>query len=87
VIANVMFGVQSVQQTLIDSARVLGASEKDIFFKVLIPAAAPSIINGMRVGLAIGWSCLVGGGDASRQFGWRRLSYHPCRTSWPELIW
>ena len=60
VVANVMFGVQSVQQTLIDSARVLGASEKDIFFKVLIPAAAPSIINGMRVGLAIGWSCLVG---------------------------
>jgi len=60
VIANVMFGVQSVSKTLIDSARVLGASEKDIFFKVLIPAAAPSILNGLRVGLAIGWSCLVG---------------------------
>lgn len=60
VIANVMFGVQNVSKTLIDSARVLGASEKDIFFKVLIPAAAPSIFNGLRVGLAIGWSCLVG---------------------------
>lgn len=60
VIANVMFGVQNVSKTLIDSARVLGASEKDIFFKVLIPAAAPSILNGLRVGLAIGWSCLVG---------------------------
>lgn len=60
VVASVMFGVQSVRQTLIDSARVLGASERDIFFKILIPAAAPSIINGLRVGLAIGWSCLVG---------------------------
>lgn len=60
VVANVMFGVQSVRQTLIDSARVLGASERDIFFKILIPAAAPSINNGLRVGLAIGWSCLVG---------------------------
>ena len=60
VIANVMFGVQNVSRTLIDSARVLGANEKDIFFKVLIPAAAPSILNGLRVGLAIGWSCLVG---------------------------
>jgi len=60
VIANVMFGVQNVSKTLIDSARVLGASERDIFFKVLIPAAAPSILNGLRVGLAIAWSCLVG---------------------------
>lgn len=39
---------------------MLGASERDIFFKILIPAAAPSILNGLRVGLAIGWSCLVG---------------------------
>lgn len=60
IVANVMFGVQNVRQTLIDSARVLGAGEKDIFLKILIPAAAPSIINGLRVGLAIGWSCLVG---------------------------
>jgi NitT/TauT family transport system permease protein len=60
VVASVMFGVQNVRQTLIDSARVLGASERDIFFKILLPAAAPSIINGLRVGLAIGWGCLVG---------------------------
>ncbi|MBP7331220.1 MAG: putative aliphatic sulfonates transport permease protein SsuC [Firmicutes bacterium ADurb.Bin373] len=60
IVASVMFGVQNVRQTLIDSARVLGASEKDIFFKVLMPAAAPSIINGLRMGLAIGWACLVG---------------------------
>lgn len=60
VVASVMFGVQNVRQTLIDSALVLGAGRKDIFFKVLIPAAAPSIINGLRMGLAIGWACLVG---------------------------
>lgn len=60
IVASVMFGVQNVRQTLIDSARVLGASERDIFFKILIPAAAPSIINGLRMGLAIGWACLVG---------------------------
>lgn len=60
IVASVAFGVQNVRQTLIDSARVLGASERDIFFKILIPAAAPSIINGLRMGLAIGWACLVG---------------------------
>lgn len=60
VVASVIFGVKNVRQTLLDSARVLGARERDIFIKVLIPAAAPSIINGLRVGLAIGWACLVG---------------------------
>ncbi|WP_354087829.1 ABC transporter permease [Clostridium algidicarnis] len=59
VLTNVTFGVKSVKQTLIDSAKVLGASERDIFFKILLPAAAPTIINGLRTGLGIAWACLV----------------------------
>ena len=56
---NVMFGVSNVQKTLIESAKVLGAGEKDIFFRVLIPAGAPSIVNGLRMGLTSAWVCLV----------------------------
>jgi len=59
VLTNVVFGVKNVKQTLIDSAHVLGASERDIFFKILIPGAAPTIINGLRTGLGIAWACLV----------------------------
>lgn len=59
VLTNVIFGVKSVKRTLIDSAKVLGASESDIFLKILLPAAAPAIINGLRVGLGIAWACLV----------------------------
>jgi len=60
VLFNTIFGVRNVRDTLIESAKVLGASEKDIFFKILLPAAAPTIINGMRTGLATAWACLVG---------------------------
>ena len=56
---NVMFGVKNVQKTLVESAKVLGASEKDIFFRVLIPASAPNIIHGLRMGLTSAWVCLV----------------------------
>lgn len=59
VITNVSFGVRNIRTTLIDSARVLGASEHDIFFKILIPGAAPTIVNGLRTGLGIAWACLV----------------------------
>lgn len=59
ILLNTVYGVSSVRSTLIDSARVLGASERDIFMKILLPAAAPSIVTGMRLGLGVAWMCLV----------------------------
>ena len=59
ILLNTIHGVSGVRTTLIDSARVLGASERDIFFKILLPAAAPSIVTGMRLGLGVSWMCLV----------------------------
>lgn len=59
ILTSTIHGVRQVNRTLIDSARVLGASEKQIFIKVLIPAAMPSIITGLRIGLGIAWMCLV----------------------------
>lgn len=59
VLVSAIHGVKNVKKTLIDSARVLGASEYDIFRKILLPAAAPSIVNGMRIGLGVAWMCLV----------------------------
>lgn len=59
VLTSSIHGVRSVRATLVDSARVLGASRQDIFRKVLLPAAAPSIVTGMRTGLGVAWMCLV----------------------------
>lgn len=59
ILTSTIHGVRSVNTTLIDSARVLGASQSQIFGKILIPAALPSIITGMRIGLGIAWMCLV----------------------------
>lgn len=59
ILTATLHGVIGVNKTLIDTARVLGASERQIFVKVLIPAAMPAIITGMRIGLGIAWMCLV----------------------------
>ncbi len=56
---NILFGVTNVRKVLIETAKVLGASQIDIFFHILIPAAGPTIINGMRMGLTASWVCLV----------------------------
>jgi len=59
ILTSTIHGVMSVRSTLLDSARVLGASERDIFRKILLPASSPSIVNGMRIGLGVAWMCLV----------------------------
>lgn len=59
ILLNTIQGVSGVRTTLIDSARVLGANERDIFLKILLPAASPSIVTGMRLGLGVAWMCLV----------------------------
>lgn len=59
ILMSTIHGVRATNRTFIDSARVLGATERDIFFSILLPAAAPSIVNGMRIGLGVAWMCLV----------------------------
>lgn len=52
-------GVVSVDRTLINAARVLGAKDGTIFAKVVVPASTPFILVGMRVGLGSSWATLV----------------------------
>ncbi|WP_205825849.1 MULTISPECIES: ABC transporter permease [Microbispora] len=52
-------GVVNVDKTLINAARVLGASDGTIFGRVVVPASTPFILVGMRVGLGSAWGTLV----------------------------
>ncbi len=56
---NTLSGVLSIDSIYIDAAHTLNAKERDIFVKVLLPAALPSIFVGMRIGVGIGWMTLV----------------------------
>ncbi len=52
-------GVRSVDKTLIDAARVLGANSFSVFLRVVVPAAFPYILVGARIGLGSSWATLV----------------------------
>lgn len=56
---NTMFGVTKIEPNLIDAAKTLGASKAQIFYKVIFPCTTPYMMNGIRVGLGIGWMCIV----------------------------
>jgi len=59
ILFNVMLGARSVDRTLIDAARTLGARGSDIFAKVVLPFTVPYLMTGITVGLGIGWMCIV----------------------------
>jgi ABC-type nitrate/sulfonate/bicarbonate transport system permease component len=51
------YGASMVEQKLIWSAMAAGTPRRQILFKVVLPAALPSILTGCRIGLVI--SCIV----------------------------
>jgi ABC-type nitrate/sulfonate/bicarbonate transport system permease component len=57
ILLSTYYGASTVEQKLIWSAMAAGTSHREIMFKVVLPAAAPSILTGCRIGLVI--SCIV----------------------------
>lgn len=50
ILLNTINAVKNVDKILIDSAKSLGASQRFIFLKVVLPAAVPGIMTGIRLG-------------------------------------
>lgn len=59
ILISTMTGVSSINKRLIEMSVLLGAGKCDLFTKVFIPGAMPSIISGIRIALGIGWMTLV----------------------------
>jgi ABC-type nitrate/sulfonate/bicarbonate transport system permease component len=52
-------GIKYVDPLLIRAASSLGASERDIFRYVVLPAALPNIITGLRIGFGLSFFVIV----------------------------
>ena len=60
VLINTYRGAKNVDQTYVEAAQMLGASHWRAMTQVLLPAAVPSIVAGLRIGAGLGWQSLVG---------------------------
>lgn len=59
IIIGTISGVKATPPLRLSVARTLGASERQIFRHVILPAALPEIFTAARVGIGVAWSCLV----------------------------
>jgi NitT/TauT family transport system permease protein len=61
ILLNTVFGVRSVDPRLFEAAAMLGCSGPAMFRQVVLPAALPSILNGLRVANGFAWILIVVG--------------------------
>ena len=60
VLINTYRGAKNVEPKYIEAAQMLGASHLRAMTQVLLPAAVPSIVAGLRISAGLGWQSLVG---------------------------
>jgi NitT/TauT family transport system permease protein len=51
IVVNTMNGIRSVSGSYVEMARAFGASERQLFWKVLLPSALPLTMAGLRLGV------------------------------------
>lgn len=75
VVINVVGGAKAIDSRYFQSAQAMGASQWDIFRRVVLPATLPSIVVGSSVGMGITWNVVVaaemisGGGSSGGSGG------------------
>jgi NitT/TauT family transport system permease protein len=60
IIFNTWTGVKAVKEIWIRAAHSMGADDRRLFRKVILPGALPYMLTGLRLGLAQAWRILVG---------------------------
>jgi len=74
-LVNTAFGVASVRREWVNVARTLEVGRVRTAFTVILPAAAPTIMTGMRISIGIAWLVIVAaemlvGGTGIGYFVW-----------------
>lgn len=53
ILVNTIEGVRHIERTLIDTGRTFGLARRRILWQIILPAASPYVVTGLRVSLSI----------------------------------
>ncbi len=59
IIINTAAGVRAIPQDYRNVAAVLRLNQVEFFWKIMVPAAAPYIFSGLRIGIGLAWLAIV----------------------------
>jgi len=86
ILLNTIAGVHQVPPRLFEAARMLGTPSAQTLYKVVLPAAAPSIVSGMRIAMGLAWVILVVGETVGISTGLGALITQAREQSRTDLI-
>jgi len=75
ILLNTIFGVRAINPLYLSVARTLGTSRWETLRRIVLPAAAPAIVGGLRIGIGIAWLVIIAaemlmGGTGIGYFVW-----------------
>lgn len=59
ILTNVRAGTRRVDRSLIEMARSFGASEREVWTRILLPGAVPAVFAGLRIGLGRAFAGMI----------------------------
>jgi nitrate/nitrite transport system permease protein len=59
IIINTSVGIRNIPQDYRNVSAILRLNHVEFFFKVMVPAAAPYIFTGLRIGIGLSWLAIV----------------------------
>jgi NitT/TauT family transport system permease protein len=59
VVVNSTHGARDIDKNLVRAARMMGVSDLQLLWRVILPNALPNIFTGMRLGMGIAWTILI----------------------------
>ena len=86
IVVNTATGVRQVDHALVDMARSFGANGRQLFFRILLPAAMPGAVAGLRLGLGRSFAGMVAAEMLVSSVGMGNLVTHYASRFEPEYV-
>jgi NitT/TauT family transport system permease protein len=86
ILINTIEGVENVEQEYVRAALSLGAEGRQVFRNVILPAAFPSILTGISLGLGLGWITVVAAEIIAGNYGLGYAIYQAYRLLETDVV-
>ena len=86
ILVNTIEGVRDLDDEFRRAAQSLGAGDRQIFRHVIFPAALPSILTGVSLGIGLGWITVVAAEIVAGNYGLGYTTFQAYRLLQTDII-
>lgn len=86
ILINTIHGIQTVDQKLLEVARILEKSTGEVLLRVILPASLPAIFTGIRLGMGTAWTCVVAAEMIAASKGIGYMITYARELSQPDVV-